>query len=933
MEAHRDIFRQGVETWRVWRAANPEVVPDLEAVDLRNQFLAGSDLRGAKLAGANLRGAILENADLTGATGLYPEQLAGTDLRGATLPDPLRERLKDLHVARDISDNAQKLFVAMLAACLYSWLTIATTTDLALITNRASSPLPIIQTSIPIVGFYFVTPLLLVCVFFYFHFYLQKLWEELGSMPAVFPDGRSLKTQADPWLLSDLVEFHVGPGPFERPLLSHLQRGVSVLLGWWSVPATLLLFWARYLPRHDLTGTMFHAILAGTSITGAMLLYALARGTLRGDARRPFAWRPARWTYRPLGVAFTSIAALALASIGVVDGVRSGTSDLDWRPSTTGPRTWMPGALRAIGYSPFADLRAADVSLKPQNWTGGSNDDLNAVKGVELTGVDLRYADMRGAFLPRSVLNGAHLEWADLLAADVRGSELVDAHLSHAHLVGAHLDGADFVRADFTGANLTGATWTAANVKYADFTAAVLDAEEIRKTSSWDLALYDDAFLSTVGLGIGHNAEVRKRRDGDRDALRMTPGAAEAERVTEFLQRMPGKTGEADALIAVLLKKPKIGVPDTPTVSVPTPAQRSDDGPRSVKELAALYGFPKGFDGRGQAIGIVELGGGYRDADLDRYFKEAGVPRPHVSSVSVNGANNVPGTAGADGQVELDLEVAGTLAPRADLVVYFAPNTGQGYLDAIRAATADTAHRCSVLLMSWGSAESLWERPMLNAVNEALHQAATAGITVVVPSGDTGATEGVSDGRLHVDFPASSPWVLSVGGTTLTTRGGSIVSEVVWNAGGGASGGGVSDVFPMPAWQSSAGVPLRSDGQHGRGVPDVAAHADPASGYKVVVDGSWEVIGGTSAAAPLWAGLVALFNQAIGRNIGHLTPLLYDRLGPAGLLRDVTTGNNAVGKVKGYSAGPGWDPCTGWGTPYGTRLLDAIRAAQPVATH
>ena len=137
----------------------------------------------------------------------------------------------------------------------------------------------------------------------------------------------------------------------------------------------------------------------------------------------------------------------------------------------------------------------------------------------------------------------------------------------------------------------------------------------------------------------------------------------------------------------------------------------------------------------------------------------------------------------------------------------------------------------------------------------------------------------------------------------------------------------MSDVFPLPAWQVSAHVPLRPDSKSGRGVPDVAAHANPASGYKVVVDGHATVIGGTSTAAPLWAGLVALLNQALGQNGGYMTPLLYERLGPSGVLRDITSGNNDVAMVKGYSAGPGWDATTGWGTPDGTRLLEAIRDA------
>ncbi len=356
------------------------------------------------------------------------------------------------------------------------------------------------------------------------------------------------------------------------------------------------------------------------------------------------------------------------------------------------------------------------------------------------------------------------------------------------------------------------------------------------------------------------------------------------------------------------------------------PGDRKDVG-YSVPELARLYDFPAEFDGHGQCIGLIELGGGYRDSDLKTYFAGLGHSVPKVTWVSVDGAENAPGGAsGADSQVTLDIEVAGAVAPAAHIVLYFAPNTSRGFVDAVRRAISDTDNHPSVISISWGGPESSWQSSVIAALNETFQAAAIKGITVVCAVGDDGVTAGVRDGKPHVVFPASSPWVLGCGGTRLEASGQTILSESVWNEGTFGTGGGISDVFPLPDWQSRANVPPRKGGRHrGRGIPDVAASASPEFGYRVVVGGQTMVVGGTAAAAPLWAGLVALINQGLGRNVGYFHPLLYDKIGPGGILRSITQGNNSVSGVQGYSAGPGWNPCTGWGSPDGKKLLAAFR--------
>jgi len=352
-------------------------------------------------------------------------------------------------------------------------------------------------------------------------------------------------------------------------------------------------------------------------------------------------------------------------------------------------------------------------------------------------------------------------------------------------------------------------------------------------------------------------------------------------------------------------------------------------------QLAQLYDFPTqsngtSINGSGECIALIELGGGYRQSDLKTYFQQLNIVPPKVTSISVDHGHNHPvgNPNSADGEVDLDIEVAGAIASGAHIVVYFAPNTDRGFLDAITQAIHDTTNRPSVISISWGSAEVNWTPQAMQAMDQAFQAAAALGVTVCCAAGDNGSGDGVNDGKAHVDFPASSPYALGCGGTRLEATNNTVTSEVVWNDGpNSATGGGISDVFNLPPWQANAGVLPSINDQHvGRGVPDVAGDADPQTGYQVRVDGQDAVFGGTSAVAPLWAGLIALINQERGQPIGYLNPILYQnyaQLAQAKALRDVTSGNNG-----GYAAGPGWDACTGLGTPDGTKLLNTLPGAK-----
>jgi kumamolisin len=356
--------------------------------------------------------------------------------------------------------------------------------------------------------------------------------------------------------------------------------------------------------------------------------------------------------------------------------------------------------------------------------------------------------------------------------------------------------------------------------------------------------------------------------------------------------------------------------------------------PLTALQVASFYDFPAGTDGTGQTIALIELGGGYNASDLSTYFSGLSLSVPTVTAVGVDGGSNSPGSS-ADGEVELDIEVAGAVAPKASIVVYFAPNTDQGFSDAISDAINATPTPI-VVSISWGGAESSWSSQSMSVMNQAISDAATLGTTVTVAAGDNGSSDNPSSSSgVAVDFPASSPYSLACGGTTLigNTATNTITSEVVWNElanNEGATGGGVSVVYPRPAWQADAGVPASAAGgtgtgsasTPGRGVPDVAGNADPVTGYQVVVDGQAEPVGGTSAVAPLWAGLIARLAQATGTRFGLLQPLLYKGVTPgvaATGFNDIVEGSNGA-----YKAGPGWDACSGLGSPNGTALLSLL---------
>jgi len=359
------------------------------------------------------------------------------------------------------------------------------------------------------------------------------------------------------------------------------------------------------------------------------------------------------------------------------------------------------------------------------------------------------------------------------------------------------------------------------------------------------------------------------------------------------------------------------------------PRGARDAGPTfTAPEIAALYGFPAGFDGSGQTVGVIALGGGYRASDLDVYFRSLKLPRPRFTDVSVYGTRNSPTGSSRqfDGEVTGDIETVGALVPGAHVVVYFAPNTERGFLGAVAHAVHDRRHRPAVLSVSWGRNEKHWTRATLRHFDEVLAEAAALGITVCCSSGDDGAFAQPGDRHPGVCFPASSAHVLACGGTSLVGTTPGRIHECGWRDAAGASGGGVSALMRRPSWQAAPVTPRKTMRHEGRCLPDVSANADPESGYRVYGFGAWHVGAGTSAAAPLWAGLLARINQMMGRPIGLFTPLLYrqvDALVRSGAIRPVRTleGSDALLRK-------GWNRHTGLGVPSGVELAAAIAAAR-----
>ena len=426
-----------------------------EKADLSGADLSGANLKEAAFRGASLKDAVLVDAEYLGL------EFAGSDMTGAKLSRGDQD-FEPLSSVAEISINARRIFFVLLLASAYRWLTIATTADVKLITNSISSRLPIIETEMSIVPFYFWAPLILLTGYVYFHFYLNHLWKALAKLPAKFPDGRTLDEQAYPWLVNAIVRRHYAILAEDKPLLSRLEVLGTVFLAWWAVPVNLVGFWIRYLPRHDWTGTGMHIGFIATSFCLATIFYISAVNTIsRSNAGRikKRILQIKHYMRYPAWVGL-SMAFMIVLSYGAINGVNSRKLNL------TDFKVIVPHFFDLFGYNVFADLRETDVSTKPDDyWRIKEGEDrINSVKGAFLKKADLRYADLFRAFLAKAILRNADLEGARLRKTIFENSDIRGANLDQTDLRGANLKGADLREATLKQADLTGAQLQGANL-------------------------------------------------------------------------------------------------------------------------------------------------------------------------------------------------------------------------------------------------------------------------------------------------------------------------------------------------------------------------------------------------------------------------------------------------------------------------------------
>jgi uncharacterized protein YjbI with pentapeptide repeats len=528
---------------------------NLQGLDLSGYNLSGLDFRGANLSrgrfgdtpveGANFRSADLQEADLSGVRGLLAPQLAGADLAGAKLPEDLEEFTGVKHVDA-ASSHVQKIFFVLLLVCVYCWLTIAVTTDASLLNNFAEQPLPIIGTKISLVTFYWAAPFLLLCVFLYFHLCVQRLWEALAELPAVFPDGLPLPHRVHPWLWNGLIWAFFPRLRDRRPPLLGLQKILAFVLVWWAGPLTLLALWYRYLPVHDWTITIFHIVLLTLALDGALGFFLLTRATLRLKERKPFCGKKLWHAVHGLVLFMTTafIAALfmfssliAIEGLGVLSGHKEPLEQQGpFKDFSEAVGSVVSEMMDFLIFGPLvkANLKEADVSLKLPQWKPG---DLDQVRGAFLRGKNLRgakadkaflvkadlskanlqyahldqanlqHANLEEANLEHAYLGRANLRYANLVMADLQHAELTTANLQHANLERAKLERADLVFANFQQANLSWASLCWANLQ----DARGLEKDQLLAATCWPLAKYDQKMLKSLQLPPEHNDNLIKK--------------------------------------------------------------------------------------------------------------------------------------------------------------------------------------------------------------------------------------------------------------------------------------------------------------------------------------------------------------------------------------------------------------------------------------
>ena len=488
-----DLSRENLEDADLIDARLPDALlnktilkrADLMLADFRGASLLQANLKDANLLGTVFHQANLQAATLDGATGLLSRQLAGANLFGATLPVDTSPS-EALKYVRQVASRAGWYLIAILLVNALAWLRIFTTRDPQLLRNAPAVPFFGLQADVPFVAFYLFGPVVILSLYVCFHLYLQRLWDGAAQLPAVFPDGRSLDTCL-PWFARWSARMHSKWLKSTRSPLAFLEAGIAMLVLYWVAPATILLFWGRYLTLEDMRGTSALVLLVVAAVTAAMGFPRMVGKAFGVDLPRPANQsKSSRWrtfllrSAAPIGVGLI----LLLLSIGTIQGAPHdfGRTSESAKP---GIETWAAEILWTAGYNPYAQLTEAEVSTKPPAWSG-RDEDVAQVKGASLNRLKLRYIQAYGAFFAKARLwqadlRNAYLSEADLREANLRQADLQFVALDHAMLVRASLQEADLRNSNLNRANLREANLSSAVLSGATLLDATLDHASLYK--------------------------------------------------------------------------------------------------------------------------------------------------------------------------------------------------------------------------------------------------------------------------------------------------------------------------------------------------------------------------------------------------------------------------------------------------------------------
>jgi uncharacterized protein YjbI with pentapeptide repeats len=465
---------------------------DLSMANLRGASLVQADLRDATLLGTELHGANLMGATVYGAEGMWVGRLGGANLFDALLPETLLATFDSTKAIQQATRVARWFYFTTLAISAVCLLLIGFTTDLRLLVNGPAIPIPHIGRALPMMGFYLGAPILLACLYLRFHFLLLRLWGNMAAMPAVFPDGQTLERDG-PWYLMGVVRRHFRWQRDSRSPFAVLETVLSTALAYWVVPATLFVFWLRYLVRQDLHGTVLHVFLLTLSVAAAMCLPAIVTRVLGpGEIQFPKMNNLARLIVLTTRAAMVTGAVVLALSLGVVLGL---PADADVAPeySRVNIRRLPARVFQSLGYRPYADITEASLSIAPKGkW---NEDSLTATQGAKLNEMNLHFVRAYRAFLVNAKLWRANLEGAYLSEADVRGANLREATLRDVILDRAQAEGAVLVSVDATRGNFTGTGLRNADLSYATLESAVLSSAKLSGASLYSADLRNAQLL------------------------------------------------------------------------------------------------------------------------------------------------------------------------------------------------------------------------------------------------------------------------------------------------------------------------------------------------------------------------------------------------------------------------------------------------------